>query len=190
MPGGRFSELYYWDLYFVLLGLAESGRRDLVEDMAKNFADLMDTYGHAPNGTRTYYLSRSQPPFFFEMVSLLSPSDPAAAFARYLKELKTEYAYWMDGADALKPGQAHRHAVALEDGSILNRYWDASDAPRGTRILFRGRRACGRDGAASARAVSRYARRRGERLAFQLAVVRGFATRRRRSTRPKSYPST
>jgi alpha,alpha-trehalase len=130
VPGGRFRELYYWDSYFVMLGLAESGRRDLLEDMAKNFADLMDTYGHAPNGTRTYYLSRSQPPFFFEMLSLLSPSDPAAAFARYLPELRTEYAYWMEGANDLKAGGAHAHAVALEDGSILNRYWDASDAPR------------------------------------------------------------
>jgi alpha,alpha-trehalase len=130
VPGGRFSELYYWDSYFVMLGLAESGRRDLLEDMASNFADLTDTYGHAPNGTRTYYLSRSQPPFFFEMVGLLSPWDPAAAFARYLPELKTEYAYWMDGANELKAGGAHRHAVALEDGSILNRYWDDSDAPR------------------------------------------------------------
>jgi alpha,alpha-trehalase len=130
VPGGRFSELYYWDSYFTMLGLAESGRRDLLEDMVKNFADLMDTYGHAPNGTRTYYLSRSQPPFFFEMVGLLSPSDPAAAFARYLPELKTEYAYWMEGANELKAGGAHRHAVALEDGSILNRYWDDSDAPR------------------------------------------------------------
>ena len=130
VPGGRFRELYYWDSYFVMLGLEESGRRDLLEDMAKNFADLMDTYGHAPNGTRTYYLSRSQPPFFFEMVSLLSPADPAAAFARYLPELKTEYAYWMDGANELKAGQARRHTVALEDGSILNRYWDDSDAPR------------------------------------------------------------
>ncbi len=130
VPGGRFSELYYWDSYFTMLGLAESGRRDLLEDMAKNFADLMDTYGHAPNGTRSYYLSRSQPPFFFEMVGLLSPSDPAAAFARYLPELKAEYAYWMEGANELKAGGAHRHAVALEDGSILNRYWDDSDAPR------------------------------------------------------------
>jgi alpha,alpha-trehalase len=130
VPGGRFRELYYWDSYFVMLGLEESGRRDLLEDMAKNFADLMDTYGHVPNGTRTYYLSRSQPPFFFEMVALLSPQDPAAAFARYLPELKTEYAYWMEGANELKAGQAHRHAVALEDGSILNRYWDDSDAPR------------------------------------------------------------
>ena len=130
VPGGRFTELYYWDSYFVMLGLAEGGRRDLLEDMAKNFADLMDTYGHAPNGTRTYYLSRSQPPFFFEMIGLLSPQDPPAAFARYLPELKTEYAYWMAGANELKPGQAHAHAVKLEDGSILNRYWDDSDAPR------------------------------------------------------------
>ena len=98
VPGGRFRELYYWDSYFVMLGLAESGRRDLVQDMATNFANLIDTYGHAPNGTRSYYLSRSHPPFFFEMVGLLSPWDPAAAFARYLPELKTEYAFWMDGA--------------------------------------------------------------------------------------------
>jgi alpha,alpha-trehalase len=130
VPGGRFRELYYWDSYFVMLGLAESGRRDLLEDMATNFADLIDTYGHAPNGTRSYYLSRSHPPFFFEMVGLLSPWDPAAAFARYLPELKTEYAFWMEGANELKAGGAHRHAVALDDGSILNRYWDDSDAPR------------------------------------------------------------
>src|ERR1700728_1344115 len=116
VPGGRFRELYYWDSYFVMLGLAESGRRDLVQDMATNFADLIDTYGHAPNGTRSYYLSRSHPPFFFEMVGLLSPRDPAAAFARYLPELKTEYAYWMDCANELTAGQAHRHAVALEGG--------------------------------------------------------------------------
>ena len=53
VPGGRFRELYYWDSYFVMLGLAESSRRVLLEDMATNFADLIDTYGHAPNGTRT-----------------------------------------------------------------------------------------------------------------------------------------
>ena len=96
VPGGRFCELYYWDSYFVMLGLAESGQRVLISDMATNFADLIDTYGHAPNGTRTYYLSRSHPPFFFKMIELLSPWDPSAAFARYLKELKTEYAY-LDG---------------------------------------------------------------------------------------------
>ena len=125
VPGGQFRELYYWDSYFVMLGLAESGRRDLLEDMATNFANLIDTYGHAPNGTRSYYLSRSHPPFFFEMIGLLSPWDPAAAFARYLPELKTEYAFWMDGASDLKPGAAHRHAVAsrrrVDPQSLLGR---------------------------------------------------------------------
>ena len=105
VPGGRFRELYYWDSYFTMLGLAESGRADLLEDMVRNFADLIDSYGHAPNGTRTYYLTRSQPPFFFAMVALLSPMDPAAAFARYLPQLKTEYAFWMEGEKDLPARQ-------------------------------------------------------------------------------------
>ena len=130
VPGGQFRELYYWDSYFTMLGLAESGRRDLLEDMVQNFAHLVDAYGHAPNGARSYYLTRSQPPFFFAMVGLLSPADPPAAFARYLPQLKTEYAFWMEGASELPPGGAHRRVVGLDDGSILNRYWDDSDAPR------------------------------------------------------------
>jgi alpha,alpha-trehalase len=130
VPGGRFREMYYWDSYFTMLGLLESGRRDLVEDMVRDFAHLIDAYGHVPNGTRTYYLSRSQPPFFFEMVGLLSTADPAQAFAQYLPQLQREYAYWMHGAAGLRPGRAHRHVVALPDGSILNRYWDDRDTPR------------------------------------------------------------
>ena len=130
VPGGPFRELYYWDSYFTMLGLAESGRPDLLEDMVENFAHLIDYYGHAPNGARSYYLTRSQPPFFFAMVGLLSPTDPAAAFARYLPQLKTEYAFWMEGAKDLAAGGVHRRVVALDDGSILNRYWDDSDAPR------------------------------------------------------------
>jgi alpha,alpha-trehalase len=130
VPGGRFRELYYWDSYFTMLGLAESGRSDLLKDMVENFAALIDAYGHIPNGTRTYYLSRSQPPFFFAMVGLLSSGDPAAAYASYLPQLKSEYAFWMDGAEDLTAGAAHRRVVKLDDGSILNRYWDDSDAPR------------------------------------------------------------
>jgi alpha,alpha-trehalase len=130
VPGGRFRELYYWDSYFTLLGLAESGRRDLAKSMVEDFASLIDRYGHVPNGTRTYYLSRSQPPFFFEMLALLSNDDPPGAFARYLPELKTEYAFWMQGAAALQPGRAHRRVVRLSDGSVLNRYWDDRDTPR------------------------------------------------------------
>jgi alpha,alpha-trehalase len=130
VPGGRFREIYYWDSYFTMLGLEESGRQDLAADMVRDFAYLIDTYGHIPNGARTYYLSRSQPPFFFKMVELTSPRDPAGAFARYLQELKREYAFWMDGSRGLGRGSASRRVVALPDGSILNRYWDDRDTPR------------------------------------------------------------
>jgi alpha,alpha-trehalase len=130
VPGGRFREIYYWDSYFTMLGLVESNRRDLAENMVDDFAYLIDTYGHVPNGARTYYLSRSQPPFFFEMVALLASNDPAAAFVRYLPQLKAEYAFWMRGAEGLRPGSARRRVVALADGSILNRYWDERDTPR------------------------------------------------------------
>jgi alpha,alpha-trehalase len=132
VPGGRFRELYYWDSYFTMLGLAESGRRDLLTDMVRDFAYLIDTYGHVPNGTRTYYLSRSQPPFFFAMVGLLAKegTDAGAAYARYLPQLKREYAFWMKGAKGLHPHAAARHVVAMPDGSLLNRYWDDRDTPR------------------------------------------------------------
>lgn len=130
VPGGRFREMYYWDSYFTMLGLAESGRTAQVRDMVDNFAYLIDTYGHIPNGNRTYYLSRSQPPFFAYMVDLLAQLEGDAAYQRYLPQLQKEYAYWMEGAQTLKPGEATAHVVKLADGSVLNRYWDASDAPR------------------------------------------------------------
>jgi alpha,alpha-trehalase len=130
VPGGRFREIYYWDSYFTMLGLQQSGREDLVADMIADFAYLIDTFGHVPNGARTYYLSRSQPPFFFEMVRLLSPGEPALAFARYLAQLKREYEFWMDGASGLVRGAAFRRVVGLADGSVLNRYWDDRDTPR------------------------------------------------------------
>jgi alpha,alpha-trehalase len=130
VPGGRFREMYYWDSYFTMLGLAESGRQDLVEHMVRDFAYLIDTYGHVPNGTRTYYLSRAQPPFFYAMVGLLNTQDPAAAYARYLPQLRREYAFWMQGEKGLKRGNAHRRVVALPNGAILNRDWDDADTPR------------------------------------------------------------
>jgi alpha,alpha-trehalase len=130
VPGGRFREMYYWDSYFTMLGLVESGRHDLVEHMVRDFAALIDTYGHVPNGTRSYYLSRSQPPFFYAMVGLLSGEDPAASDARYLPELRREYAFWMQGEKGLARGTAHRRVVSMPDGAVLNRYWDDADTPR------------------------------------------------------------
>lgn len=129
VPGGRFTETYYWDSYFTMLGLAESGRCDLMKCMADNFAWLIERYGHIPNGNRTYYLSRSQPPVFALMVELFE-EDGVRGARRYLDHLKMEYAFWMDGAGSLLPNQAYRRVVRLPDGSLLNRYWDDRDTPR------------------------------------------------------------
>ncbi len=127
VPGGRFREMYYWDSYFTMLGLARSGRQDLVEDMVVDFGSLIDRYGRIPNGTRTYYLSRSQPPVFYLIAGL---SRDAKTLAVRNRQLRAEHDFWMAGAEALKPGQQSARVVRLADGAVLNRYWDDRDDSR------------------------------------------------------------
>lgn len=131
VPGGRFREIYYWDSYFTMLGLAASGRDAMVFDMVENFADLLRRYGSIPNGNRSYYLSRSQPPFFAMMVELLIEiKADSSLYLRYLDALNIEYEFWMQGSEQLqKDGQSHRRVVKLK-GYLLNRYWDDEAAPR------------------------------------------------------------
>jgi alpha,alpha-trehalase len=124
VPGGRFREIYYWDSYFTMLGLKESRNEQTIENMLRNFAFLIDEYGHIPNGNRTYYLSRSQPPFFSLMVELMATSRGNEVYKQFLPALKKEYAYWMDLSAPTK------HVVKMPDGSILNRYYDQLNIPR------------------------------------------------------------
>ncbi len=119
VPGGRFTEVYYWDSYFTSEGLASAGRTEIIENMVKNFAFLVENYGHIPNGNRMYYLSRSQPPFFCSMVNILYREKGVEAIKPYLSVLEKEYAYWMDG----------NRSVEIE-GTKLNRYWDDNPSPR------------------------------------------------------------
>lgn len=128
VPGGRFREIYYWDSYFTMLGLVRSGRQDLVEGMIDGFGSLVERFGHIPNGTRTYYLSRSQPPFFYLMVGLGRQDD--ALLKRRNDWLRAEYGFWMDGEKTLRPGAQYRRLARLPDGSFLNRYWDDRATPR------------------------------------------------------------
>jgi alpha,alpha-trehalase len=129
VPGGRFREFYYWDSYFTMLGLIPDGHLDTARDLVDDFSYMLREYGHIPNGARTYYLSRSQPPVYYLMVGLLS-ADPAKAWSQRLRDLEREYAYWMEGSAGLHPGQARRNVVDMPDGALLNRYWDAADTPR------------------------------------------------------------
>lgn len=130
VPGGRFSEIYYWDTYFTMLGLEQDGQDTMARNMVRNIAALIHRFGHMPNGNRTYYLSRSQPPFFSCMVDLIAAVDGTGVYKTFLPEMRAEYDYWMQGAAGLKPGEAARNVVMLKDGTILNRYWDARDVPR------------------------------------------------------------
>lgn len=130
VPGGRFREIYYWDAYFTMLGLKESGETERIEQMIKNFAYLINTHGHIPNGNRSYYLSRSQPPFFALMIELLAGIKGDQVYKQFLPQLEKEYRYWMEGADSIKAGTAFKSVVKLPDGSVLNRYWDELAVPR------------------------------------------------------------
>ncbi|RSK49544.1 alpha,alpha-trehalase TreF [Hymenobacter rigui] len=132
VPGGRFREVYYWDSYFTMQGLRISRRTDLIRGMVDNFADLVTRYGFIPNGNRTYYLTRSQPPFFGRMVELLADTQGSADSVRlrYYPALLREYQFWMAAADSVAPGQARRSVIRLPDGTLLNRYWDLSAEPR------------------------------------------------------------
>ena len=131
VPGGRFREVYYWDSYFTLLGLQTAGKDELVRDMVENFAYLIDEVGHIPNGNRTYYLTRSQPPFFSLMVEVLAEMEGKEVYREFYPQLEAEYAFWMDGADEVTTeNPAVNHVVRMPDGSLLNRYYDAGDRPR------------------------------------------------------------
>ncbi len=129
VPGGRFREIYYWDSYFTMLGLHLHGQGKMIENMVDNFAYLIQNIGHIPNGNRTYYLSRSQPPFFALMVELLADSkNDDRIYLKYLPVLQQEYDFWQLGArDGVA---ANLRTVKLEDGEILNRYFDESPTPR------------------------------------------------------------
>ena len=127
VPGGRFREVYYWDSYFTMLGLAESGKFDIITNMLDNFAHLINTVGHIPNGNRTYYITRSQPPFFSQMVALLAQYEGDAVYEKYKLSLRKEYEFWMEGQHATDT--PIKHCVSTPSG-IMNRYFDLGDTPR------------------------------------------------------------
>ncbi|MCW3090225.1 MAG: trehalase [Ferruginibacter sp.] len=131
VPGGRFREIYYWDSYFTMLGLQQHNRVDLIESMINNFAFLLRTYGHIPNGNRRYYLSRSQPPFFALMVTLLADiKKDEGVFIYYKKELELEYNFWQKGVENTHPGKGNDRVAKMPGGELLNRYYDNNPNPR------------------------------------------------------------
>ena len=100
VPGGRFNEMYGWDSYFIIVGLLRDGRADLARGMVENFFFEIENYGALLNANRTYYLTRSQPPFLSSMVlgvyeaERQAGHDAQAWLARAYPYLEKDYAMW------------------------------------------------------------------------------------------------
>jgi alpha,alpha-trehalase len=121
VPGGRFNELYYWDSYFIVLGLLQDGRRDLARGMADNLIYEMNYYGKIPNANRTYYLTRSQPPFLTSLIRVVFENGAADRpwLAEALKAALIEYrSVWLGQERAIRIGT-----------NQLSRYYDSGNGP-------------------------------------------------------------
>lgn len=91
-----FQELYYWDTYFTNEGLVRDGRLDLAKNNTEDMLYLVDRYGYMPNGSRTWYLNRSQPPFLCMMVDrIFEQTEDTNWLAGAFTTLQKEYDFWM-----------------------------------------------------------------------------------------------
>ncbi|PPQ65887.1 hypothetical protein CVT26_000907 [Gymnopilus dilepis] len=95
VPGGRFREQYYWDSFWIVEGLIQSQLFSIVNDTLQNFMDELERFGFIPNGGRIYYLNRSQPPLFIQMLAnYVEASGDRGILTRALPLAEKELAWW------------------------------------------------------------------------------------------------
>lgn len=122
VPGGRFNEMYGWDSYFIILGLLRDGRTELARGMVDNFFFEIENYGAVLNANRTYYLSRSQPPFLSSMVMAVHESQKAAGLDDR-SWMETAYSY------VKRDHEMWTKDPHLAGKTGLSRYYDFGDGP-------------------------------------------------------------
>ncbi|MGE5735066.1 MAG: trehalase family glycosidase [Acidobacteriota bacterium] len=122
VPGGRFNEMYGWDSYFIIVGLIRDGRLDLAKGMVENFFFEVEHYGTFLNANRTYYLTRSQPPYLSSMIMEVYQAEKAAGHSDR---------GWLQRAydHAAKDYQLWVHEPHLAGSTGLSRYFDFGDGP-------------------------------------------------------------
>jgi len=117
VPGGRFNEMYGWDSYFIQVGLLRDGEIALARDMTDNFLYEIAHYGKILNANRTYYLTRSQPPFLTQMVlGVFQRTKDRQWLREALPAIEKYYRYWT----------TEPHLVARTG---LSRYFDLGEGP-------------------------------------------------------------
>jgi alpha,alpha-trehalase len=122
VPGGRFNEMYGWDSYFIMRGLLRDKRTDLARGMVENFFFEIDHYASVLNANRTYFLTRSQPPFLTSMILAVYEADKAAG-RDDLDWLGKAYAH------ASKDYEMWIHDPHLAGSTGLSRYYDFGEGP-------------------------------------------------------------
>ena len=122
VPGGRFNEMYGWDSYFIIRGLVRADKLDLARGMIENFFFEIEHYGALLNANRTYYLSRSQPPFLTSMIVAVYDAQKAQG-----KEdrawLERSYGY------AVRDHNMWTTEALLAGDTGLSRYFDFGEGP-------------------------------------------------------------
>lgn len=132
VPGGRFNEMYGWDSYFTQVGLVRDGEMALAKNMVDNFLYQIEHYGRILNANRTYYLSRSQPPFLTQMILNVHRKQPDKAWLQStIPAIEKYYRFWTE--------EPH---LTRETG--LSRYFDVGNGPA-PEVLSGERDAEGRD---------------------------------------------
>jgi len=117
VPGGRFNEMYGWDSYFIQVGLLADGETERARDMVENFLYEIEQYGTILNANRTYYMTRSQPPFLTEMVlGVYEKTGDKEWLRRTRPAIEKYYQFWTT--------EPH-----LIPGTGLSRYYDLGDGP-------------------------------------------------------------
>jgi alpha,alpha-trehalase len=126
IPGARFREGYYWDTYWAVRGLMVSGLAQLAKDVVLNFIKLVSSHGFVPNGLRSYYLNRSQPPLLAAMLAeIWAATKDRQLLERALPALKQELDWWREPPHGLtlrgsRDGKLHQ----------VSRYYANWERPR------------------------------------------------------------
>lgn len=120
VPGGFFNEMYGWDSYFIIRGLLRAGRVKLAQGIVENFFFEIDHYGSILNANRTYFLTRSQPPFLSSMVMAVYEALPDAEKRTWIEKsypyIQRDYNLWT-------------HGQHLAGDTGLSRYYDYGHGP-------------------------------------------------------------
>ncbi len=122
VPGGQFNEMYGWDSYFIIRGLLRDNRRELAKGMVENFFFEIEHYGDVLNANRTYYLTRSQPPFLTSMILAVYEADQASG-VQDREWLEKAYGY------AVRDYGQWTQAPHLAGDTGLSRYFDHGEGP-------------------------------------------------------------